>query len=128
MFNIYLLISQLGGSFDKPSESTFLRLHGNYGIWFYDLANVISGGNAAFQGIGILTLVFIIAGILLLGYLIFGGIKLMLSRGDPKSTSEAQQTITQALFGFLIIFVSFWIVQILGLVLGLDPVQDIFGQ
>ncbi len=63
--------------------------------------------------------IFAVAGILLLLYLIYGGYKYMLSRGDPKTIESAKSTITTALIGFVIIFVAFWIVQIVGRVLGI---------
>lgn len=70
--------------------------------------------------------VFAIAGMLLLVYLIFGGLQLMLSQGEPKATQAAKAHISNALVGFVIIFVAYWIVQILGLLLGLTKITQIF--
>ena len=70
---------------------------------------------------------FVIAGLLLLLYLIFGGFSLLTSRGDPKAVASARERITFALIGFVIVFVSYWIVQIVGQILGIQAVQDIFG-
>ncbi len=72
--------------------------------------------------------IFIIAGMLLLVYLIFGGLQLMLSQGDPKAAGAAKAHITNALIGFFIIFIAFWVVQIFGLVLGLQGITNIFGS
>ncbi len=66
-----------------------------------------------------LTYLFPFAGLLLLLYLIYGGYNLMLSGGDPKKAASAKSIITTALFGFVIIFVAYWLVQILGSVFGL---------
>lgn len=74
----------------------------------------------------ILPYIFTAAGIGLLIFLIFGGISMMLSRGDPKALEAAKAKITGALTGFIILFVSYWIVQIIGQVLGLTAIQDIF--
>ena len=71
--------------------------------------------------------IFGIAGILLLLYLLYGGFHLMISGGEPKVVAEAKGKITNALIGFVIIFVAFWIVQIIGRVFGLTPIIDIFG-
>lgn len=71
--------------------------------------------------------IFTIAGMLLLVYLIFGGLQLMLSQGDPKNAAAAKSHITNALVGFIIIFVAFWVVQLLGLILGLKGITGIFG-
>lgn len=71
--------------------------------------------------------IFGIAGILLLLYLIYGGLGFMLSGGDPKAIESAKGKITNALVGFVIIFISFWIVQLVGKFLGLDVFGNIFG-
>ena|SRR3989344_9608624 len=70
---------------------------------------------------------FTVAGILLLLYLLWGGIALMLAKGDPKAIQLAQAKITGALTGFLIVFLSYWIVQIVGLVLGIVKITSIFS-
>ncbi|OGM06567.1 hypothetical protein A3E15_02605 [Candidatus Woesebacteria bacterium RIFCSPHIGHO2_12_FULL_42_9] len=70
---------------------------------------------------------FVIAGLLLLLYLIFGGFGLLTSRGDPKAVASAKERITFAVVGFVIVFASYWIVQIVGQILGIEAVQDIFG-
>jgi len=66
------------------------------------------------------------AGILLLLYLLYGGISLMLSGGDPKAIQSARDKITGALVGFIIVFASYWIVQIVGKILGITAIQTIF--
>lgn len=66
------------------------------------------------------------AGILLLLYLLFGGLQLMLSRGDPKAVQDAKGKITNAFIGFLIVFTAYWLVQIVGQLLGLQ--QTSFGE
>ena len=57
--------------------------------------------------------IFAIAGIILLLYLIWGGFDYLLSMGDPKKAEAGKGRITNALVGFLIIFVAYWVVQIL---------------
>lgn len=76
----------------------------------------------------VLPYIFTIAGILLLVYLIFGGFQLMLSRGDPKAAQSAKSHITNALIGFIIIFIAFWVVQLFGQVLGLTKITGIFNN
>lgn len=70
--------------------------------------------------------VFVIAGFLLLLYLLYGGYRYLFSGGDPKSIQEAKGVITTALLGFAIIFVSYWIVQLFGTIFGLDVFGAIF--
>lgn len=101
------------------------------GINFPALENIAS---KKFVGANIGTIVskfvlylFPFAGLLMLLYFLFGGYKYMLSRGDPKALAEAKGAITTALIGFVIVFVAFWIVQIIGVVLGLNQITVIFG-
>lgn len=63
--------------------------------------------------------VFVFAGLLLLFYFILGGIGMIGSAGknDPKATEQAKQTITTAVTGFVVVFVAYWIVQLLGSIL-----------
>lgn len=67
------------------------------------------------------------AGIVLFLYLIFGGYTLMFSGGNPQKTEEGKNIITNALFGMVIIFASFWIVQIVAKVLGLETILSVFN-
>lgn len=77
---------------------------------------------------GILNIIFFVAGAAFLIYLVTGGISLMLSRGDPKAISEAKARITYGLVGFLIIVAAYWIVQIVGAILGLEGFKGVFQQ
>ena len=71
----------------------------------------------------LLNYIFPIAGLLLLLYLIYGGYKMMVSAGDPKAAQSARSVITTAVIGFVIIFVSYWLVRIIGQVLNLWPIS-----
>jgi hypothetical protein len=66
------------------------------------------------------------AGLLLLLYLLLGGLQLMTSGGDPKKTQEAKGKITNALVGFIIVFIAYWLVQIVGKILGIEIITSIF--
>lgn len=76
----------------------------------------------------ILPFVFSITGILLLVYLIMGGLQLMFAAGDPKRVQAAWGKVTNALIGFVIIFISYWLVALIGKIFGLDIVISIFGK
>lgn len=104
---------------DKPTESFFTDLENKIGLEFAggDLGDIISS---------LLVYIFLIAGVLLLLYLLYGGYRFMFSQGDPKSLSHAKGVITTALIGFIIVFVAFWIVQVAALILGLQPIIDVF--
>lgn len=68
-----------------------------------------------------LNVAFAIAGIILIFYFIMGGIGMISSAGanDPQKLEQSRKTITSALIGFIIVFVSFWIVQFIGQLFGI---------
>jgi hypothetical protein len=86
------------------------------------LPNASFGSGSSLADIisALLPYIFSIAGILILIYLIMGGLQLMTSGGDPKAMESAKGKITNALVGFVIVFASYWIVQLLANVLGLQ--------
>lgn len=67
-----------------------------------------------------LKIVYVLAGILLLVYLIMAGFQMMTGANDPKAKESAGKSITNAIIGFLILFVSYWLIQILEVVLGIS--------
>ncbi len=73
-----------------------------------------------------LKFVFPAAGVLLLVYLVLAGFSLMTSGGDPKAIQGAKGKITSAIIGFVIVFAAYWIVQLVGIILGLSDIQNIF--
>ena len=40
--------------------------------------------------------------------------------GNPEGAAKGQKAITAALIGFLIVFASYWIMQIIGKITGID--------
>ena len=95
---------------------------------FNDLKNVFPAGSLPRDSnlsIGLivskfLPYLFVFVGLILLAYLIMGGFGLMTSGGDPKKVQSAQGKVTSAVIGFFIIFVAYWITQILQSVFGLS--------
>lgn len=75
---------------------------------------------------GLISLFLFFGGALLLIYLLWGGLKFMLSGGDPKKVSSAQQIITNALLGLGIIVFAYFIVQAFGVIFGLEGIGNIF--
>lgn len=63
--------------------------------------------------------VYSFAGIALLIMLIAGGITLMTAAGDQNKTKQGYGMISNALIGFLIVFVSFLVVQLVEVILGI---------
>lgn len=68
----------------------------------------------------ILRNVYVAAGVFLLFLLISGGISIILGAGggDPKKAGQGQKAVTAAIAGFLIIFASYWIIQIIETITG----------
>lgn len=71
--------------------------------------------------------IFLFAGIGLLLMLLAGGFTFLTSAGDSKKMEKGQQQLTNAILGFIIIFVAFWLVQALGYIFGFDTIKNIFG-
>ena len=60
------------------------------------------------------------AGLALFVYLLIGGFTYLTSGGDQKAMEKAQGQITNAVIGFAIIFVAFWVVQIFEFIFGIQ--------
>ncbi|PWU23752.1 hypothetical protein C5B42_01855 [Candidatus Cerribacteria bacterium 'Amazon FNV 2010 28 9'] len=61
---------------------------------------------------------FVLAGFILLLYLVFGGVMIISSAGNPKATEKGTQAITGAILGFVVIFVAYWLVRLVELITG----------
>ncbi len=98
---------------DLETEGIEIKIGGSTGIPIKDakLADLISFFIPYIYGI---------AGLVLFGLLIAGGFGFLTSAGDPDKVKGAQGKITSALVGFLIIFLSYWLVQILEVLFGIE--------
>lgn len=67
----------------------------------------------------LLPYIFSIAGLILFGLLIMAGFGFLTSAGDPKKIESAKAKLTSAVIGFLIIFVAYWLMQILEIIFDL---------
>lgn len=61
-----------------------------------------------------MSLLFFAVGLMLFGYLLYGGFKYLTSLGDDTAIAEAKGTITYALIGFAIVISAFFITRIFG--------------
>ncbi len=66
----------------------------------------------------ILPNMYIFAGFIFLALLIGGGLVVVASGGDAKSTEKGMQTVKTAIAGLLIIFAAYWIIQVVEIVIG----------
>lgn len=76
-----------------------------------------SGGKAILWGLEIMLLVIIL---LTLGFLIYGGMNWITSGGDKAKLETARKTITYAVIGLIICFVSFFAIMIIGGIFKVD--------
>ncbi len=62
-----------------------------------------------------------VAGVIFLCLLIFGGLNLIIGAGDsdPKKAAQSQAIVTNAIIGFLVVILSYFIIQIIEVVTGL---------
>lgn len=78
---------------------------------FTDLGGVISQA---------LKFLFPLSGLILFAMIIIAGFQLLTSAGEPKKMEAAKQRLTWGIIGFVVIFVSFWIMKILEFLLGIQ--------
>ncbi|MEK7550967.1 MAG: hypothetical protein AAB535_04280 [Patescibacteria group bacterium] len=64
---------------------------------------------------------FVLSGIIILFFFIMAGIGMISGAGgdDPKKTEQAKATMTSAVIGFVIVFTSYWIVKLIGQLIGM---------
>lgn len=64
--------------------------------------------------------IYLIAGLSLFLMLIWGGITLMTAAGNPDQSKAGYGRITGALIGFVIVFISYFVVQLVEVILGVE--------
>lgn len=66
--------------------------------------------------------IYVLAGVILFFLMIGGGLVFIVSAGqqNPEGANKGKQAITAALIGFLIIFASYWIIEIIEVVTGVN--------
>lgn len=88
---------------------------------FAPLATLGAGNFGKIIG-NLVTVAFVLAIILALAFLVYGGVKWILSGGDKAAVESARNTIVAAVVGLVIVFLSYFILNIIlsffGLTLG----------
>lgn len=119
------------GSTCQPKPTPIIPSSPSGGVInFSTLSNAIPGLKIFLQPIGpanvatlineVVKFIFVFAGLLLLFYLIYGGFQMIIATGEEKKLVEAKTKITNALIGFILIFVSYWLVQIIEVIFGIQ--------
>lgn len=65
-------------------------------------------------GLALLDMALRVAGLVAVGFIIYGGVQYVISQGDPSKTKDAQQTIINALVGLAIALVATALVSFIG--------------
>lgn len=90
---------------------------------FQNLCSIDIEKNSSFLG-NIFSMMLVAAVLLSLGFLIFGGIKWIMSGGDKGKLDSARGTIVASIVGLVISFFAFSIVSIVGYIFGVGDVKS----
>ena len=93
----------------------------------YNAYNRALNNNLGNQNLGgivskLLPILLSLAGIILFGMLVGGGFTMLAGAADKESQEKGKKMITSSLTGFAIIFLAFWIAQILQVIFKIDIV------
>lgn len=73
----------------------------------------------------VITYLFIATTLLALAFLIYGGIRWITSGGDKTGVENARKTITYAIIGLVIVFLSFFIINTIGNFFGVNLLNSV---
>jgi len=63
---------------------------------------------------------YLLTGIVLLFFLVAGGIGMIINAGNAEKQKQSSQTVTAAVVGYLIMFAAYWLVKIVEIIFGVD--------
>ncbi len=66
----------------------------------------------------------VFSGIVALILIIFSGIKFISSKGDQNEIDSAKKTLTYAIIGLIVIFLSFFVVRVIGQITGVEQISN----
>ena len=74
------------------------------------------GGSNSLQGIisFVLSLLLTVSVLLAFFFILFGGVRWIMSQGDKKQLENAQKTILYAIIGLVVVLLSFFIINLIG--------------
>jgi hypothetical protein len=75
----------------------------------------------------VITIALVVATLIALAFLIYGGIRWILSGGEKEKVEEARGTIIAALVGLVITFLAYFLINIVFNLFGIGQVGDING-
>lgn len=88
-----------------------------------------TSANSAYSGAGslvnnILPNVYIAGGVIIFFMILFGGFTIIANAGNADKIKDGSKTITSAIIGLLVLFGSYWIIQIIQVVTGVNILSD----
>ncbi|MBI4065057.1 hypothetical protein HY409_01680 [Candidatus Gottesmanbacteria bacterium] len=107
----------LAQSIQLPGDNGPVPITGIPGFKYGDVGSIVTGAIPfviAFAGFGLLLM------------LIRAGYSFLTSAGDAKKLEEGKQRLTNAIVGFVVIFVAYWMVILIGKIFGVVEIQSIF--
>lgn len=110
---LLFLLSVICYLLSSPPVFAQVDIKTQFGSPFTDLGSLIST---------LLPNIFIIAGVIFFVLLIFGGLSFIINagKGESEAAGKGKNMITWAIIGFILIFASIWIIQIVGFITGID--------
>lgn len=73
----------------------------------------------------VVTTIAMVAGVLLLGFFIYGGITWLTAQGNEDQVEKAQKILSNAVIGLVIVAVAFFLTEIIGTILGFGNIFNI---
>jgi len=122
-FSIAILDPQKAFAENAPSRTDFNN-------WLWDTLPNFSAGATTTPGqiIGkVLPYIYYGSGFAVLLYAVLGGFEVMISQGDPKKIASGREKITYAIIGFIILFIAYAVVRLIGMILDIQQIRQIFG-
>lgn len=94
----------------------------------YTKLNQALGNNLGDKNLGgiisaILPTLLSLAGLILFGMLIFGGFTMLAGAANKESQEKGKKMVTSALIGFFVIFLAYWLAQILQVIFKINIVN-----
>lgn len=72
----------------------------------------------------ILPNIYIAGGVIIFFMILFGGFTIITNAGNKDKIADGSKTITSAIIGLLVLFGSYWIIQIIQVVTGVNILSD----
>ncbi|HBD02515.1 MAG: hypothetical protein UX38_C0001G0058 [Microgenomates group bacterium GW2011_GWC1_46_16] len=93
----------------------------------YPKLNQALGNNLGDKNLGgiisaVLPTLLSLAGLILFGMLIFGGFTMLAGAANKESQEKGKKMVTSALIGFFVIFLAYWLAQILQVIFKINIV------